>query len=263
MQREAFEYDKLRPETRDFLLERARLIHGLARRTAESVFEIGRYLSEVKEKLGHGKFIDWITREFGWSERAANLFMAVHRVLVKSANLSDLKEFSHEGIPPKSAKFADLNALKSANLVEVKKLEIEVSALYMIAEASTPEPARLELLRRAKAGERITRAKARVVIGTRKPAPQLILPLGCETLKLPREIHYLDGSGKVAHTPAASAVGWQLDSQAELLRKQIASETSSLDEFNRLRDLVRPRMDADPKLTLAAALEALEAKGAA
>ena len=36
MQREAFEYDKLRPETRDFLLERARLIHGLARRTAEA-----------------------------------------------------------------------------------------------------------------------------------------------------------------------------------------------------------------------------------
>ena len=61
-------------------------------------------------RLGHGQFMEWIEREFAWSQRAAYRFMEVHEH-VKVANLASL--------------------------------EIDASALYLIAAPSTPEPVRV------------------------------------------------------------------------------------------------------------------------
>jgi hypothetical protein len=72
--------------------------------------------AEVKERLPHGQFIPWIEREFAWSERATRRFMEVHE-RVKTANLADLN--------------------------------IDVSALYLIAAPSTPEPVRQQVITRA------------------------------------------------------------------------------------------------------------------
>jgi len=76
-------------------------------------------LTEVKEKLGHGPFIDWIEREFAWARTTAERFMNVYE-RVKLPNLGNL--------------------------------DIDVSALYLIAQPKTPEPARNDIIRRASNG---------------------------------------------------------------------------------------------------------------
>jgi hypothetical protein len=87
--------------------DRADRIRKLARVTAEGIVEIGRYLTEVKEQLEHGQFLDWIKAEFGWHDRSARRFMNVHSCF---------------------------------------KL-VDVSALYLIAAPKTPEPVRQESIR--------------------------------------------------------------------------------------------------------------------
>jgi Protein of unknown function (DUF3102) len=62
--------------------------------------------TEVKARLKHGQFLEWIEREFAWSDWTARAFMNVHEKF-KSENFSNL--------------------------------EIDVSALYLIAAPSTPE----------------------------------------------------------------------------------------------------------------------------
>jgi hypothetical protein len=41
--------------------------------------EIGKYLTEVKDKVGHGHFLNWIREEFDWSDRTAQEYMRVYR----------------------------------------------------------------------------------------------------------------------------------------------------------------------------------------
>jgi hypothetical protein len=85
---------------------------------------IGQWLSEVKERLDHGDWLNWQKAEFAWSQRTAYRFIEVFEA-VKVANLANL--------------------------------EIDVSALYLIAAPSTPEPVRQEVIERAQQGEPITR----------------------------------------------------------------------------------------------------------
>ena len=61
--------------------------------TAASIVQIGQYLSEVKARIGHGHFLEWIAREFDWSEPSAQRFMRVY-ANVKSVNLTDMKKRS-------------------------------------------------------------------------------------------------------------------------------------------------------------------------
>lgn len=126
-----FDYAALESATRRFVLERTERIHNLARMTATGIVQIGQYLEEVKEQLKHGEFLKWIGSEFGWKERSARSFMMVYA-------------------QSKTANFADL--------------QIDVSALYLIAAPSTPEPVRAETIRRAKNGEPITHAGARALV---------------------------------------------------------------------------------------------------
>jgi hypothetical protein len=85
--------------------------------------QIGQYLTEVKEKLGHGNFLQWIEKAFGWKERSAEAFMQVYRQF-KSANFANLR--------------------------------IDISSLYLIAAPSTPEPVRQQVIARAENGETVT-----------------------------------------------------------------------------------------------------------
>jgi hypothetical protein len=79
--------------------------------------------------------LEWIDREFGWKERSARNFMNVYR------NVSP--------------------HLKTATVAD---LQIEFRAHYLIAAPSTPEPARDEIIRRGKNGERINYPGARAVV---------------------------------------------------------------------------------------------------
>src|SRR5262245_45152690 len=108
------------------LREHADAIRDLGKRTVENIIAIGRHLSEAKLIAGHGNWLPWLNREFGWKEDTARRFMQVFE-LSKSRNLRDL--------------------------------DVPVSALYLLAAPSTPEEAREEVIERAQAGERLSFAE--------------------------------------------------------------------------------------------------------
>ena len=118
-----FDYSQLDSETSGFVREQTEEIRGLMRRTAQGIVDIGQKLLDIKEKLGHGNFLNWLKKEFDWSELTAQRFMQV------------AKQF------------------KSHNLLD---LEIAPSALYILSAPSTPDSMREEALSLAQAGAKIT-----------------------------------------------------------------------------------------------------------
>ena len=138
-----FDYREVAAEDRGFVKERAELIRETAKRTAQGIVKIGEWLSEVKERLAHGKWLEWLRSEFAWSDFTAKAFMRVYREF-KSENFSDL--------------------------------HIDISALYLIAAPKTPEPVRQEVIARAQSGEPITRAKALEVLESYKKQVELPPP---------------------------------------------------------------------------------------
>jgi hypothetical protein len=125
-----FDYRKLSPNDSGFLAERAQHIREAAKRTAQGIVLIGQWLGEAKGRLKHGQWLPWLQTEFGWSENTARRFMQVYE-LVKSSKLVDL--------------------------------EIDVSALYLIAAPKTPQPVRAAIIERAQTGEPISYAKATAI----------------------------------------------------------------------------------------------------
>ena len=111
-----FDYNALEPETREFVEQRTDEIRVLVKRSAQDIIEIGRMLTEVKGALEYGKFGDWLSAEFEWSQMTASRFMRVH------------------------ARF------KSNNLLD---FNIAPSALCLLASPSTPDDAVDEALERA------------------------------------------------------------------------------------------------------------------
>jgi len=150
-----FDYAELDVETRIVVRQRTDEIKTLVRRSAQDIIDIGGKLIDVKETLGHGNFGGWLAAEFGWSESAAQKFMSV------------------------SARF------KSVNFTE---MNIGASALYLLAAPSTPEPARIEAVERAKTGERITHTVAQAIVADHKPKEDLVE-------KYRRLEHWLLGKG--------------------------------------------------------------------
>lgn len=121
-----YDYTNLNEETRQFVLERVEKIKILMQRTSRDIIDIGTYLLEVKEKLQHGQFQNWLEEEFQWSLSLAAKFMQVAR------------EF-------KSISITDLN--------------ITPTALYVLAQPSMMPEVREKAIERAKSGEEITPKK--------------------------------------------------------------------------------------------------------
>jgi hypothetical protein len=111
-------------------------IHRLRKRVGDDIIEIGRRLVECKKLVGRGNWLSWLDQQFGWDERTAQRFMSVHEFAGKSDNLSDLS--------------------------------IGVSALYVLAAQSTPHTACDEIVRRNRAGERLTIAGIRRIVQKHK-----------------------------------------------------------------------------------------------
>lgn len=89
MQLILFDYQELDAETRIVVQQKTQEIKVLIRRTAQDVFDIGQKLSDIKARLGHGHFGNWLKAEFEWSERTAQNFIRVFESF-KSENISDL-----------------------------------------------------------------------------------------------------------------------------------------------------------------------------
>ena len=104
----SYDYSRLPEEERAVVQRAARVIKPLLRRTAEDIFVIGGELAQVKARLPHGRYTEWLGAEFGLSERMAQHFVNVR-----------------ERLGPKSEKFSVLPP----------------STLYMLAAPSTPDAA--------------------------------------------------------------------------------------------------------------------------
>lgn len=85
-----FDYASLDSSTRTFVQEKAQSIHARLKRTAEDIIAIGQDLIEVKARLGHGKFQDWLQSEFEMNYRSAVRFMHVTERFRGSDKLSHL-----------------------------------------------------------------------------------------------------------------------------------------------------------------------------
>ncbi len=120
--------------TTTVLAEHAAEIRRLGKRVVADVIEIGKLLGEAKRIAGHGSFLPWLEREFGWTEKTAERFMSVHALSGKFDNLSNL--------------------------------ELPLSGLYLLAAPSTPDDAREAIIERAQAGERIPIADIKQTIET-------------------------------------------------------------------------------------------------
>jgi hypothetical protein len=71
------------------LADHAEVIRALAKRGIGDVIEIGRRLTDAKALLGHGEWLKWLDREFGWSDDTALNFMRVFD-MSKSRNFRNL-----------------------------------------------------------------------------------------------------------------------------------------------------------------------------
>ncbi|MDZ8091523.1 MAG: DUF3102 domain-containing protein [Nostoc sp. DedQUE05] len=136
---QGFDYAVLSPQVRIVVQGKTSELKSLMRKTAQDIIDIGQKLIEVKEQLGHGNFRAWLKAEFDWSVRTAGRFMQV------------------------------ATQFKCANLAH---LNIAVSALYLLAEPSTPEKARKETLELVKEGENITHTKAKAIVNRHQKLAQ-------------------------------------------------------------------------------------------
>jgi hypothetical protein len=109
--------------TETILAQNAEVIRALGKRVVGDIIEIGRRLSESKKLCGHGNWLPWLNREFGWGDDTALRFMQVSE-LSKSRNLRDLN--------------------------------LPISGLYLLAAPSTPEEAQQQVIERAENGERLS-----------------------------------------------------------------------------------------------------------
>jgi hypothetical protein len=106
-----------------FLTDHANRIRKLGKRVVSDAIEIGKLLSECKDRLEHGEWLPWLKREFSWSDRHARNFMKLHQLSTRSENFSNLN--------------------------------LPLSSLFLLAAPSTPEAAREEVVARAEAGEQL------------------------------------------------------------------------------------------------------------
>jgi hypothetical protein len=119
------------------LAEHARAIHELTKRTCEDIIAIGRHLTEAREFVGHGAWLDWLEVEFGWSDQTARRFIHVY-------------ELSRDS--------------KFNTLVE---LDLPLGVLYQIA-APKAEAVRTEIAERLESGEQPSATMVTEVIAKAK-----------------------------------------------------------------------------------------------
>ena len=125
----------LSPEARTTVESATRRLHELEKRTSESIIEMGQHLIAVKSKIGHGQFLPWLDREFGWSRVTAHNLMQV----------------------------ADQFGGKSST---VEHLGAKV--LYLLAAPSTPEEVRVEFTELAAIGKAVKHKDVQQAIAERK-----------------------------------------------------------------------------------------------
>ncbi len=155
-----FDYISLDAETRVVVQQKAGEIRERSKIAGDALIAIGERLLEVKARLGHGQFGQWLAAEFGWSQDTAGNLMNVAR------------------LAGQNPKFSEVAAL------------FDRSAATLLAAPSTPLAAQQELIERAATGERITHREAKGAVQHHKhvseePAPGAVHPLIAEAMDEP------------------------------------------------------------------------------
>lgn len=132
-----FDYSQLDSETRIVVQQRTSEIRTLLKRTAQDRIDIGVKLLDIKSRLNHGYWLNWLKVEFDGSEDTAENLMNAAK---------------HFGQIPNSSEF-------------------QAKALYMLAAPSTPLEARTEAIERS-AHEPITTQVAKQIVEKHKPQKQ-------------------------------------------------------------------------------------------
>ena len=141
------------PPANPALVEHVAEIRRLGTRVIGDLVEIGLRLTKCKKIVGHGRWLPWLKQEFDWSEDKAERLIAL--------------------------------AAMRKQIPQIAEFQIPLSALYALARPSTPKEARDEIIKRAKAGEKITVTKVgRIIHGHQLPAD---LPKPKEANKLAAE----------------------------------------------------------------------------
>jgi hypothetical protein len=96
------------------------------------IVEIGKRLSRVKDRVGHGSWLPWLRKNFDWSGETATNYMNIFA-------LSKTPEFQ-------------------------RLQNLPVDALYLLARRNVSPEARIAITERAKAGEKITPQHVRHII---------------------------------------------------------------------------------------------------
>lgn len=123
-QQGSFGYEILPLEKRAIVQQSTREIKECLRQTARTIWEIGKKLVYVRSQLESRQFRSWLKLEFGWSQRTAYNFINVYQSFPELANFA--------------------------------KIDISISALYLLAAPSTSGDIRNQFINRAIVGERIT-----------------------------------------------------------------------------------------------------------
>lgn len=130
-----FDYNALACDTQSLLQQHTLEIKENLRETISIIWSVGRKLFEIRNLLKSGCFKAWLETEFRWSRPTAYNYINVYKA------------------------FPDL--------ISIRDLPIDSTALYRLAARSTPETARLEAVELAAAGERITLKAAKTLIGSK------------------------------------------------------------------------------------------------
>ena len=139
--RNEFKYQNLPIQQRTSIQQLTLEIREKACTTIRTSWEIGKKLVEARHQLEPDQFSSWLKIEFDWSRRTAYNFIHVYEAFPEFA----------------SANFARLN--------------ISISALYLLAAPSLQPAIRHDFLRRALAGERISHKVIQTAIRSIKAAP--------------------------------------------------------------------------------------------
>jgi Protein of unknown function (DUF3102) len=136
----------------DRLAQLASDIKLRGKRAAFDIVEIGRALVEAKALCGHGNWLPWLEREFGWTVQTARNFMRVY------------------------------DRVKSKNFLN---LDLPVSALYQLAAPSTPPVALDIAIERTEAGEKLSGAEGKKVVheAKSKSSPRPLVEKPSATMK--------------------------------------------------------------------------------
>ncbi len=126
-----FDYASLSPDLAEDARAVAQRVRAAHVRTMQAILEMGRELSSLKSRLGHGRFGRWLAAEFGAVARTAQNYMLAAERFGDNSEIISL-------LPP--------------------------ATVYALAAPSTPEPVRAEVVRRLSQGERLNPAEVGALV---------------------------------------------------------------------------------------------------